>query len=83
MEHMTFLYVLLGVIIGVWLIKRVIVGSGIWSKVIISLFVIVIAALLFKVITGYGVFFSFAKICACIAILLTVVNIIRRMFADS
>ncbi len=43
---MTLLYVLLGVIIGVWLIKRVIVGSGIWSKVIISLLIVVIAALL-------------------------------------
>jgi hypothetical protein len=79
---MTLLYVLLGVIIGVWLIKRVIVGSGIWSKVIISLLIVVIAALLLKVITGYAVFLSFAKICACLAILLMVVNIIRRMFAD-
>lgn len=79
---MTLLYVLLGVIIGVWLIKRVIVGSGIWSKVIISLFIIAIAALLLKVITGYAVFSTFARICACIVVLLVAVNIIRRMFSD-
>ena len=79
---MTFLYVFLGVIIGIWIIKRVIVGSGIWSKVIISLFIIAIAALLLKVITGYAVFSTCARICACIVVLLVAVNIIRRMFSD-
>lgn len=79
---MAFVYILLGVLIGVWLIKRAIVGSGIWSKIIISLFVIVIATLLLKMITGYAVFLSFAKICACLTILLVVVNIIRRLFVD-
>ncbi|MCI8860670.1 MAG: hypothetical protein HFI71_14410 [Lachnospiraceae bacterium] len=79
---MTFIYILLGVIIGGWLIKRAIVGSGVWSKIIISLFVIVIAALLLKLITGYAVFISLAKICASLAVLFTVVNIIRRMFIE-
>lgn len=79
---MVFVYILLGALIGIWIIKRAIVGSGIWSKIIISLFVIVIAALLLKLITGYAIFISFAKICACLAILLVVVNIIRRMFSD-
>jgi hypothetical protein len=81
-EDMIFVYILLGVVIGIWLIKQAIAGSGVLSKIIISLIVIAIASLLLKMITGYAVFISFAKLCACLTVLLIVVNIIRRMFAD-
>lgn len=79
---MIFIYVLLGIIVVFWLIKQTIVEIGILTKITVALFVIVIGTFLMKWITGYVVFSVLAKFCACIAILLLIVNVIRKMFTD-
>ncbi len=79
---MAFLYILLGVIIFFWIMKQVLLGSGVLAKIVVSLVILIFGFILLRLITGLGFFTTFAKVCACMLVVALVVNMIKRLFVD-
>lgn len=79
---MTFVWILLGIIIFFWVVKQMILESGILAKVAVSIIILIFGFLLLRWITGLRVFVSFAKAGASVLVVALIVNMIKKLFID-